>query len=105
MVGDAAGRLHRARVLSASQLTTKPREPGRSYTAGYTMERVGALAILALLLLCGSGRAKSSLEVQSSCRQLAKASDAADAKLTIARNFDNGSVGAPLRPCKVYLRA
>src|SRR4051794_22362514 len=54
------------------------------------MERVGALAILALLLLCGSARAESSLEVQSSCRQLAKASDAADAKLTIARNFDDG---------------
>src|SRR3954451_18332420 len=77
-------------LLLSQKLTTKPREPGRSYTAGYTMERVGALAILALLLLCGSGRAESSLEVQSSCRQLAKASDAADAKLTIARNFDNG---------------
>ena len=54
------------------------------------MYRVGALAILALLLLCGSGRTESSLEVQTSCRQLAKASGAADAKLTIARNFDNG---------------
>lgn len=65
----------------------------RSYTArlwSLHVYRVGALAILALLLLCGSGRTESSLEVQTSCRQLAKASGAADAKLTIARNFDNG---------------
>jgi hypothetical protein len=54
------------------------------------MGRVGALAIFALLLLCGSGRAETSRQVQTSCKQLAKASDVADAKLTIARNFDNG---------------
>jgi hypothetical protein len=51
--------------------------------------RVGAFAIFAAaaLRLWKNGKL---LEIQTSCRQLAKASGAADAKLTIARNFDNG---------------
>jgi hypothetical protein len=53
------------------------------------MIRAGMLAIVAVLL-CGSARAETALEVQSACQQLAKISARPGAKVTIARTFENG---------------
>lgn len=56
------------------------------------MIRAGVLGVLVMiaLLLSAPARAETSLEIQSACRQIAKLTARAGAKVTIARTFENG---------------